>query len=109
MAKDDSQVDAGRDTLLLRMDGKLDALASEVGDIKGRVITRDTFCVSEHRRVDEKLGEDRARIITMEKAQQSDQSVKDQAKGVWKSIAVIGGSLVAGGGLVLGAVRLWGG
>ena len=107
MTREDSQVDASSTALLIRMDGKLDALTTEVGTIKTEVTMRKTYCEQEHKLVDKTLAEDRSRIMSLEKAQQGDQSAKDKARGAWATVMLIGGSLVAGGGLVLAAVQLW--
>ena len=108
---DDKTSPASQD-LLRRMDGKLDSLQTDVADIKVQVATRDTYCAAEHRRVDERAAEDRARIIATEAAQRGAQLgvrvATARAWGIWRAVGVIGAALVAGGGLVLGALRLWG-
>jgi len=79
-----------------RIEEKLDRLTDEVGEIKGAVVKRDTFCEGEHRRVDEKLKEDRARIVQLEGHRTEMQAARSWTEGagfvVVKLLALAGGS-----------------
>lgn len=104
MTREEGQV--GENPILVRLETKVDALTGKVDTLSGRVIQRETYCKGAHERVDEKLKEDRSRIMTLEKEQKGDQSAKDKVSGAWTTIGIVAGSLVAGGGLVLGVLKL---
>lgn len=109
MTRDDTSQPDATSALLLRMDAKLDRLEDKVDTLSSQVIRQDAYCEATHRRVDEVLAAHSESIDKLADAQANDQSTKDRILGAWQTIVLLVGALVAGGGLALGALQIWGG
>lgn len=79
---------------------------ADVKEISAKVEGHLAHCNAEHRRVDERAGENRRRIITLEEVAQENHIAHAKAQGGWTWVAKLAAAVAAGAGLTIAIINL---